>query len=190
MQDDLYTFITLENYMSKNIIHDVIIHPYKVNRDPRGTLTEALKTTWEDVYDTDHMPFAQMYFSSTDPGVARDEGKWHYHPGGQQDRFGVIRGDIVVAIMDNREGSTTKGLLNLFHMGEAAGDDGQFMLLVPKQTLHGYVVVGDSRATMYNFPTRLYDPSEEHRVPMEETPLADGSVFSYQKALEAYKHHV
>jgi dTDP-4-dehydrorhamnose 3,5-epimerase len=179
--------INLNNFQSVDLIHDVIIHPLKVNRDPRGTLTEGLKTTWTDVYEAEQMPFAQMYFSTTDPWVARDEGKWHYHPGGQQDRFGVIRGDIVVAIYDHRDDSSTKGRLNLFHMGESLGDDGQYLLGVPQRSYHGYVVVSDSQATMFNFPTRLYDPSEEVRVPMAETPLADGSIFSYEPVAQLFK---
>ena len=98
--NNVYKIITLDNIMSNNIIHDVTVRPLRVNRDPRGSLTECLRTDWNDVYNTENSPFAQMYYSTTDPGVARDEKEWHFHPGGQQDRFGVIKGDIVVAMLD------------------------------------------------------------------------------------------
>ena len=101
----MYQLFTLKNQASYPLIHDLIIHPFKVNRDPRGSLTEALKTTWEDVYHSDSRPFTQMYFSVSPAGVARDAGEWHVHPGGQEDRFFVIQGSIVTAVYDDRDNS-------------------------------------------------------------------------------------
>jgi len=176
----LYELITLKNKEKITLIEGAIMRPLKVNRDPRGSLTEVLKTTWEDVYSPD-MPFTQMYYSVTDPGVARDVDRWHFHPGGQQDRFGVIKGDIVVAMYDNREDSATKGALNLFLMGESQKDNGQYLLVIPKQVLHGYVVVSPTPATMFNFPNKLYDPQEEVRIPMTEMKLPDQTVFDWEK---------
>jgi len=122
-----------------------------------------------------------MYYSITDPGVSRDIDRWHYHPGGQQDRFGVILGSIVVAIYDLRDNSPTKGRLNLFSMGEINGDDGQYLLMVPPQTLHGFVVTGSKPATLFNYPTRLYDPEQEVRIPFDEAKLPDGQIFSWDE---------
>ena len=163
------------------------MHPLKVNKDPRGSLTECLKTTWDNIYDQETLPFTQMYYSRTLPETARDVDKWHFHPGGQQDRFGVIAGDIVVAIYDNRDDSSTKGILNLFAMGEAQGDDGQYLLLVPERTYHGYVVVSDKDAVMFNYPSKLYDPEQEHRLSFSEYKLADDTIFDWKKVISAYK---
>jgi dTDP-4-dehydrorhamnose 3,5-epimerase len=185
MTDDVYTI--LNGNVTGDLIHDVVIHRLEVHGDPRGTLTEGLKTTWTDVYEPEKWPFTQMYFSTTKPGVARDVDRWHYHPGGQQDRFGVIRGDIVVAVLDNREGSKSEGRLNLFHMGESLGEEGQYVLMIPPRTLHGYVVVSESPATMFNFPTKLYDKEQEVRVPMSEVPLTDGKPFEWDKVISAYQ---
>lgn len=184
---DQYQIIRLDNLMSSDLIHDIVVRPLRVNRDPRGTLTEALKVDWDDVYSQEHLPFKQMYFSTTDPGVARDKDQWHFHPGGQRDRFGVIRGDIVVAVLDKRDESPTKDLLNLFWMGESLGDNGQYLLVIPERTLHGFVVVSDTPATLFNFPTRLYDPAEEVRVPMAEAVLKHSQPFSWDKVVEAWK---
>ena len=120
----MYDIFTLAKKDSYPLIHDVVIHPLKINRDPRGTLTEALKTTWDDVYNATDRPFTQMYFSQTQPGVARDISEWHVHPSGQEDRFFVIQGTIVTAVYDDRDGSPTKGQLNLFLMGESQDDIG------------------------------------------------------------------
>ena len=182
----MYKLFTLQNQSTYPLIHDVIIHPYKVNRDPRGTLTEALKTDWPDVYGPD-LPFAQMYFSQTLAGVARDIDQWHVHPSGQQDRFFVISGTIVTAVYDDRDNSPTKGKLNLFLMGETDADSGQYLVLIPKQTYHGYVVISPTPAILGNFPTRLYDPHEEGRKPFSDAKLPDGSLFSWDKVKDAAK---
>ncbi len=180
----MYQLFTLKNKDSYPLIHDVTIHPFKVNRDPRGTLTEALKTDWPDVFDPHNLPFAQMYYSQTLPDTARDVDRWHYHPGGQQDRFFVISGNIVTAVFDDRPNSPTKGTLNLFYMGETSEDEGQYMVVIPRKTHHGFVVVGNKSAILGNFPTRLYDPDEEKRVMFNEALLPDGNQFSWDKVKE------
>jgi dTDP-4-dehydrorhamnose 3,5-epimerase len=180
-------FFDLSKKDSYQLIDDVIIYPLKVNRDPRGILVEMMKTDWQDIYDQEKLPFAQTYYSITDSGVARDENLWHYHPGGQQDRFGVIKGEIVVAIFDNRKSSATQGKLNLFHLGELDKDKGQYLVLVPSRCLHGFVVVSKEPAILFNFPTRLYDPKEEERIPLDKVKLEDGSVFSWDKIRKEFK---
>lgn len=182
----MYQITSLHNQKDHKLVHDVILHPLKVNQDPRGSLTEVLKISWEDIYHSDTRPFTQMYFSTTQSGVARDVDKWHFHPGGQEDRFGVVAGDIVVVIFDNRDDSPTKGILNLFALGESQGPEGQYLLLVPPRTYHGFVVVSDVSATLFNFPTRLYDPKEELRLPFSEYTLSDGSIFDWETVKKTY----
>ncbi len=176
----MYDIFTLSNKSTYPLIHDVVIHPFTVHRDPRGSLTETLKNDWSDVFDPQTRPFAQMYYSQTLPGTARDIDKWHFHPD-QQDRFFVISGNIVTVIFDDRDASPTKGTLNLFLMGETPKDEGQYLVTIPQLTYHGFIVVGSQPAILGNFPTRLYDPNEEKRLPFSEAKLPDGSVFSWDK---------
>jgi dTDP-4-dehydrorhamnose 3,5-epimerase-like enzyme len=75
-------------------------------------------------------------------------------------------------------------------MGESLGNKYQYTLLVPARTLHCFIVVGEKPATLLNFPSRLYDPAEEVRLPFAEHPLADGSVFSWEKVKSAYRQYV
>lgn len=181
-----YQITTLATKDQTKLVEGVVMRPLKVNGDPRGTLTETLKVSWDDVYNQENRPFTQMYFSTTKPETARDIDRWHFHPGGQEDRFGVIKGDIVVVIYDNRDDSPTKGTLNLFAMGQSQGPEGQYLLLVPERTYHGYIVVSDEDAVMFNYPTRLYDPEQEVRLPFSEYKLADDSVFDWQQVISAY----
>jgi dTDP-4-dehydrorhamnose 3,5-epimerase len=167
-------FITLQNQNEKVLVKDVLLHPLKVNRDESGTLVETLRSDWKNIYGKDR-EFAMQYYSKTPSGLARDEGVWHYHPE-QEDRFLVIVGEIVAAVADNRKGSETEGLLNLFYM---EADESPYILLIPKQTLHGFMVISKDSAILLNFPTRIYKASEEKRIPHEEAniKLPDGRPF-------------
>lgn len=167
-------------------IEGAVLRELVTHRDPRGTLTELLKIDWPEVYGED-MPFAQVYTSTTAPGVARDIDKWHLHQH-QTDRFYCLQGRIVVAIADPREDSQTKGNLMLVEL--AASEDGPAPLLVtiPPRTLHGFVVTSEEPAVLLNFPNRLYDPSDEGRVPFDEAGVTfpDGTPFSYDVVREWY----
>lgn len=169
-------------------VQGAVLHGLTTHRDPRGTLTELLRADWPDVFG-ETMPFAQVYTSTTAPGVARDIDKWHAHQH-QADRFYCVQGRIVVAIADPRSDSPTAGNLMLVEL--EAGEDGPAPLLVtiPPRTLHGFVVTSESPATLLNFPTRIYDPSDEGRVPFDEAAITfpDGTAFNYDAVRRWYEH--
>lgn len=169
--------ITLENKNSFKLIRDVVMHPYRVNEDSSGVLVETLRKDWNDVYGQGR-EFFQQYYSETPAGLARDEDVWHYHPTTQDDRFSVVKGEIVVAIGDNRENSETKGLLNLFYINARKNP---YMVLIPRRTLHGFMVVSKEPAILINFPTGLYNPKEEGRIPYEkaQVKMTDDTLFSW-----------
>lgn len=171
-------FITLANKDSINLVNDVLMYPLKVNRDESGILVETLRTDWKEIYRKGR-EFAMQYFSVTKSAVARDETVWHYHPK-QEDRFLVAQGEIIVAVADNRQNSKTFGLLNLFHM---RSDTDPYILLIPKGVLHGFLVVSNSPAVLLNFPTLLYNPSEEQRLPYGEAKIknSEGSLFAWDQ---------
>jgi len=169
--------INLENKDGVKMIQDVAIHPYKVNEDSSGVLVETMRWDWKDVYGQGREFFMQ-YYSETPSGIARDENEWHYHPTIQDDRFSVVRGEIVVAIADNREDSETKGFLNLFYIDARKNP---YLVLIPRRTLHGFMVVSSEPAILINFPTGLYNPQEEGRVSYEQAQvkMPDGKLFSW-----------
>jgi len=170
--------ITLRNKDKTKLIEGVLLYPLKVNRDKSGVLVETLRKDWKGIFGKGREFFMQ-YYSVTASGVARDEDVWHYHPTVQEDRFLVAQGAIVTAVADNREESATKGLLNLFHMQEEVDP---YILLIPKRTLHGFMVVSKTPAVLLNFPTSLYDPKEENRVSYDvaKVRFSDGSIFNWE----------
>jgi dTDP-4-dehydrorhamnose 3,5-epimerase-like enzyme len=165
----------------------VVVRDLRVNRDPRGTLTELLRADWPDIFGAE-MPFAQVYASTTGPGVARDEDKWHVHRH-QTDRFYCVAGRIVVAIADVRAGSATNGAVMLVELAASADAPAPLMVTIPPGTLHGFVVTSPGPATLLNVPNRLYDPADEGRTPFAEAgvTLPDGTPFSYERVRALYR---
>src|SRR3989344_5620404 len=180
-------FISLKNKDTSNIIKDVLLYPLKINKDESGVLVETLRKDWPLIYGTGR-EFSMQYFSVTDPLIARDEDVWHYHPN-QEDRFIVAYGEVVTAVADNREDSPTNGLLNLFYM---RSDVDPYILLIPKRTLHGFMVVSKTPAVLLNFPTSLYNPKEEERIPYSEAQitLPDGNTFSWELIRKKFKREL
>lgn len=168
-------------------IEGAILHGLTTHRDPRGTLTELLRADWPDVYG-ENMPFAQVYTSTTAPGVARDIDNWHVHQH-QSDRFYCVRGRIVVAIADPRAGSPTEGNLMLVELAASEDEPAPMLVTIPPRTLHGFVVTSEEPATLLNFPTRIYDPTDEGRVPFAEARVAfpDGTAFDYDAVRQWYE---
>jgi dTDP-4-dehydrorhamnose 3,5-epimerase len=168
-------------------IDGVTIRELRVNRDPRGTLTELLRADWPDVFGA-AMPFAQVYASTTGPGIARDEDRWHVHQH-QTDRFYCLAGRIVVAIADPRPDSPTRGGLLLVELAASADAPAPLLVTIPPGTLHGFVVTSETPATLLNFPNRLYDPSDEGRLPFAAAGvvLPDGSTFAYEAVRRVYR---
>lgn len=168
-------------------IEGAVVHELTTHRDPRGTLTELLRADWSDVYG-EEMPFAQVYTSTTGPGVARDIDQWHLHQH-QTDRFYCIRGTIVVAIADPRPDSATGGSLMLVELAASEDAPAPMLVTIPPRTLHGFVVTSDEPATLLNFPNRIYDPTDEGRVPFDEAAVTfpDGTPFDYNLVRQWYE---
>jgi dTDP-4-dehydrorhamnose 3,5-epimerase len=167
-------------------IAGVTLRQLRINRDPRGTLTELLRTDWTDLFGDD-LPFAQAYVSMTASGVARDDDRWHVHTH-QTDRFYCLAGQIVVAVADARSGSPSEGSLMLVELTAVTDAPAPLVVTIPPGTLHGFVVTSEAPATLMNFPTRLYDPEDEGRLPFSEAGLLSpgGQPFSYDAVRALY----
>jgi dTDP-4-dehydrorhamnose 3,5-epimerase len=158
-----YQYIDLVN--QKDLIDGVVLRKLILHKDPTGSLVETLRSDWSDVFDKNDLSFAMQYFSVTPSGIARDEDQWHVHKY-QTDRFICISGRIVTAIYDPRKNSKTFGKLNLFVMGPD-NENEMYLLVIPKETLHSFMVISKSPAYLLNFPTKLYNPQDEGRVSNE-----------------------
>jgi dTDP-4-dehydrorhamnose 3,5-epimerase len=155
-----HSYLNLNNL--EDVIEGVVVHKLKVFKDQSGSLFETLRTDWDDVYKGIDAPFAMQYMSKTPSGLARDEDEWHVHQK-QKDRFICASGSIIAAVYDPREGSKTKGKLNLFVMSPEKEEE-MYMVVIPERTLHGFMVVSKEQGMLLNFPTQLYSGEDEGRV--------------------------
>ncbi|KKR54579.1 MAG: Spore coat polysaccharide biosynthesis protein spsL [Candidatus Curtissbacteria bacterium GW2011_GWA1_40_24] len=153
-------YINLEK--SKNLIEGVVLRALIVHQDDSGTLVETLRRDWNDVFDEKGLNFAMQYLSITPSGLIRDEDKWHVHKK-QKDRFICISGKIVTALYDPREGSKTKDQTNLFLMGPEKEEE-MYMIVIPQDVYHGFMVVSKEPGYLLNFSTQLYTGEDEGRV--------------------------
>lgn len=154
-----YQYLNLNS--RENLIDGVVLRKLIFHNDPTGSLVETLRSDWNDVFNN-ALPFAMQYLSITPPKIARDEDKWHVHKN-QADRFICIAGRIVTALYDPRGYSKTKDKLNLFLMGPKKEEE-TYMIVIPKEVYHGFMVVSDIPGYLLNFPTQLYNIIDEGRI--------------------------
>lgn len=159
------------------------------HRDSRGFLIEGLRS---DDRSVNGSHFRMTYSSLTLPGHFRDMDRWHLHRI-QTDRFVVVLGEMMLALYDDREGSSTKGTLEVIRMrGEPfAGpwdyqrSEGKtYLVPIPPGVLHCIGNLSHHPFLLQNYPTELYDPSDEGRVPFATLPIAKlGDPFDWSKVI-------
>lgn len=155
----------------ENLIEGVILRKLMIHKDSSGTLIETLRSDWQEVFNQNDLKFAMQYLSITPSGMVRDKDLWHVHKF-QKDRFICISGRIVTAIFDPRKTSKTYGKLNLFIMGPE-NEDEMFMVVIPEETYHGFMVVSQKPGYLLNFPTQLYSGEDESRIRNQELNWQD-----------------
>ena len=140
--------------------------PYAMRYSAEPAELEKTNALVQEVHDTlfndEELNFSMQYISVTPSGAIRDKDKWHVHKN-QKDRFICVSGKIVTALYDSREGSKTKSALNLFLMGPEKKED-MFMVVIPEEVYHGFMVVSKEPGYLLNFPTQLYAGEDEGRV--------------------------
>ena len=135
---------------SSTPIKGVVIQPLKVVPDERGRLMEIMRND-----DPFFSGFGQVYLSTVYPGVVK---AWHYHRI-QDDRFTCVRGMVKAVLYDDREGSETRGALNVLYVGEY----NPVLIVIPAGVFHGWKCVSDYEAYVINIPSEPYnraDPDE------------------------------
>lgn len=126
------------------MIEGVSIKKLNIIPDERGRLMEIFRSD-----DKDFIKFGQLYLTTVYPGVVK---AWHYHKI-QTDFFTVIKGMMKIVLYDDRDNSSTKGIINEFFLG-----DFNFALLkIPPFVFHGFKCISEQEAIVINCPTDLYN---------------------------------
>ncbi len=136
------------------MIDGIKVKKLKLIPDERGRLMEVLRND-DELYET----FGQVYMTTTYPGVIKG---WHLHKL-QTDNIVCLKGMLKLVLFDSREGSSTKGELNEFFIGE----HNPTLVQVPTDVYHGWKCISESEAIVINIPTHTYNYKEpdEYRLP-------------------------
>ena len=122
--------------------------------DERGWLMEILRRD-----ETDLLPkFGQVYVSATYPGVVK---AWHYHKH-QVDNFVCIAGMVKLVLVDTRDDSPTRNMVNEFFIGTL----NPTLVQVPNLVYHGWKCISRESSLIVNVPSEPYDHAspDEYRL--------------------------
>lgn len=134
------------------MLNGIIIKPIKRLSDERGFFTEIMRRDWKDLFGNDSI--AQANLSLTFPSIIR---AWHRHLKGQTDYFIALKGTIKICAYDEE----TEELNEI-----VSSDQNLQTVRIPGHFWHGFKALGNKRAVLLYFTTRLYDhdnPDEERR---------------------------
>jgi dTDP-4-dehydrorhamnose 3,5-epimerase len=129
------------------MIEGVIVKKLRVIPDERGRLMEILRDD-----DEIFLKFGQVYLSTTYQQVVKG---WHYHKK-QHDFITCVKGMLKLVLYDDREGSSTRGEINEFFVGE----HNPALIKVPAMVYHGWKCVSPEEALVVNVPTEPYNAAE------------------------------
>lgn len=135
-------------------IHGVQVRSLRVVPDERGWLMEILRCDDRELFSR----FGQVYASATYPGVVK---AWHYHRR-QTDNFACVAGMIKLVLVDTREDSPTRDVINEFFLGV----HNPILVQVPNLVYHGWKCIGPELSLVINVPDEPYNRAEpdEHRL--------------------------
>ena len=125
-------------------IHGVKTKPLRLIPDERGWLMEILRVDENELFTK----FGQVYLSATYPGVVK---AWHYHQR-QIDNFACVAGMVKLVLVDTRDGSPTKGVVNEFFLGT----QNPTLVQVPNLVYHGWKCIGPEPSLVVNVPNEPY----------------------------------
>jgi dTDP-4-dehydrorhamnose 3,5-epimerase len=92
---------------------------------------------------------------------------FHFHKH-QTDLWVPASGMLQVALVDLRPESRSFGRKNTLYVGTLK----PWQVLVPPGVGHGYKVIGEQAAMLIYLTNRLYDPSDEGRIPHNDASIA------------------
>jgi dTDP-4-dehydrorhamnose 3,5-epimerase len=139
---------------SRQLIDGVKTKTLRLVPDERGWLLEILRADESELFSK----FGQVYVSATYPGVVK---AWHYHKA-QTDNFACVAGMVKLVLIDTREGSPTRGLVNEFFLGT----QNPTLVQVPNLVYHGWKCIGLEPSLVVNIPDEPYnrEQPDEYRL--------------------------
>ena len=148
---------------SLDLIADVQVKPFSLWPDDRGYFLEVARLQQGLVQDfpaeTTQISAALNY-----PGIIK---AFHFHKH-QTDFWVPSCGLLQVTLVDLRLNSSTYGAKNTLYVGSLR----PWQILIPPGVAHGYKVIGEAPSVLIYVTNRIYNPSDEGRIPYNDTAIA------------------
>jgi len=143
-----------------DLIDGVKIKKLKIIPDERGRVMEMLRSD-DELFEK----FGQIYMTTNYPGVVK---AWHFHKL-QKDNVVCVKGMLKLVLFDPREGSTTKGKVNEFFIG----DYNPTLIQIPEEVYHGWKNIGETECLVVSAPTMPYnyEQPDEYRKPFNDSEI-------------------
>lgn len=149
------------------MINGVIIREVKRHSDDRGYFSEIARCD-----DLDFSKIGQVSISKIYPGVIK---AFHCHEK-QTDLWYVLKGNVQIALYDDRETSSTFKETETIFMGE----DNLRIIIIPPGIQHGYKVLGNEEVEMLYIASDVYNPLD----PDETKNAFDNAQINYDWSLK------
>ncbi len=140
---------------SRTRIDGVKTKPMRLIPDERGWLLEILRADESELFTK----FGQVYVSATYPGVVK---AWHYHRK-QIDNFACVAGMVKLVLIDTREDSPTRDVVNEFFVGA----QNPTLVQVPTLVYHGWKCISPEPSLVVNVPDQPYNYNEPDEYRLE-----------------------
>jgi dTDP-4-dehydrorhamnose 3,5-epimerase len=135
--------VTPEGKYVAPTIDGVRVRPAITHPDKRGSVCEIISEGWFDE------PIVHVYEITIRPGVVKG---WVKHEL-QDDRLFMAAGSVRVVLYDDREGSSTRGLVTEHCFDEHT----RALVRIPAGVWHAVENIGLTDLKMINSPTRVYN---------------------------------
>jgi dTDP-4-dehydrorhamnose 3,5-epimerase len=137
--------VTSEGKSVEQLIDGVRIRPAITHPDERGTVCEIYSPDW----GLSDEPLVWVYQVTIRPQQVKG---WVLHRT-YSDRLFFSLGTTKVGLYDDREGSPTRGMVNLLYFG----DHNRSHLVIPPGVWHAMRAVGDTDSIFVNCPSKPYN---------------------------------
>ncbi len=107
------------------------------------------------------VPIGEVYFSEILPGAVKD---WRRHHR-QTQNLAVPTGRLRLAIFDDRDGSPTRGRVQVLEMGRP---DAYFRLRIPPGLWYSFGCIGATAVLLANVTDLPHDPTESEKRPWDD----------------------
>ncbi len=163
--------VTASGEQTAKLPDGVRIRPLTTQTDERGTVLELMDERW----DWDDEPMVYSYAFTVRPQAVKG---WAHHKH-HTDRYTLVQGEMLAVLYDDREDSSTRGLLAKVFMTEHH----RCILRIPPYVWHAVQNIGERDTLTINFPTQPYNHEhpDKYRLPLDNDLIP----YKFQNTLRA-----